>query len=146
MNESIADVLNFDDDISNASDDVPVNSKQVIEMMESAWLNEKFSPEILPHKKVLVDCLLGQINYMVENLENVGSSNFQRCMHQMELDRLRYVVTSYLRIRLKKIETYVASILTEEQQRLEKNEALYLAPNELHFAKEFQKSEYRLFQ
>ncbi|VEN37442.1 unnamed protein product [Callosobruchus maculatus] len=30
-------------------------------MMEEAWVNEKFAPEILPHKMEVVDCLLGRL-------------------------------------------------------------------------------------
>lgn len=132
-------------DISNGSDDseeIELTTAQVIEIMMEAWLNEKFAPEILPHKSEVVDCLLGQIMYMEENLSNLSNADFQKSLHQMELDRLRFIVTSYLRTRLDKIEAFVYVTLKEEDQRLEKNEALYLTNDELEFAKAYRQSTY----
>lgn len=127
------------DDI-NTSDTEALTASQVIELMESAWLNEKFSPEILPHKTEIVDCLLGQISYMEENLENLESNDFQKSLHQMETYRLRYLVTSYLRIRLEKIEMFNYEILKQEEVREEKNEESYLSAGELQFAKEYKEN------
>ena len=38
-----------------------------------AWMNEKFSPELLEHKTHIVDCILEQIKEMV-SLQLMGSS------------------------------------------------------------------------
>lgn len=103
--------------------------------MKEAWINEKFAPEILPHKNEVVECLLGQISYMEKNLENLGNNDMQKMLHQMELDRLRFIVTSYLRIRLEKIETYVFAILNADEQRIGQNIDTYLTDNELQFAR-----------
>ncbi|KAJ8961190.1 hypothetical protein NQ318_008873 [Aromia moschata] len=43
----------------HSDEDVQLTPAEVIELMEEAWMNEKFAPEILPHKSELVDCLLG---------------------------------------------------------------------------------------
>lgn len=106
--------------------------------MEATWLNEKFAPEILPHKAEVVDCLLGQISYMEKNLENLDGGSTYKMLHQMELDRLRFVVTSYLRIRLEKIETYLYSVQNAEKQRAEHDIDRYLTDNEVEFAKSYQ--------
>lgn len=106
--------------------------------MEAAWLNEKFAPEILPHKAEVVECLLGQISYMEKNLENLDSGSTYKMLHQMELDRLRFVVTSYLRIRLEKIETFLYSVLNSEEQRIQRDIDCYLTDNEVEFAKSYQ--------
>lgn len=112
----------------------------VIQIIEEAWVNEKFAPEILPHKSEIVDCLLEQITFMEENLKNLRTTDFRKSIHQLEVDRLRFLVSSYLRTRIGKIETYVSHILQQEQQRLQRDEELYLSEQELQFAKDFSKS------
>lgn len=56
-------------------------------MMEVAWQNEKFAPEILPHKREIVELLLGQITYLEERLQQLPSTDFKKGIHQMEIDR-----------------------------------------------------------
>jgi len=53
----------------------------------------------------------------------------------MELDRIKYIISSYLRARLEKIERYTIHILSEETNR--SPEEAYLTPGELRFAKEY---------
>lgn len=138
------DNINIEDleNLGNESDteEIPLTAAEVIELMEEAWRNEKFAPEILPNKSEVVDCLLGQISYMEENLRNLKSTDFQKSIHQLEVDRLRFLVSSYLRQRLQKIEAYTFVILKQEDQRLERNEELYLTSNELEFARSYKES------
>lgn len=134
--ENLIDI-NLDD---SDSEEIPLTAAEVIEKMEEAWLNEKFAPEILPNKSEIVECLLGQISYMEENLQNLSSSDFQKSLHQMEVDRLRFIITSYLRTRLEKIETYVFAIVKSEEERIENNQLLYLTDNEMQFAKAYKAS------
>ncbi|KAB0798128.1 hypothetical protein PPYR_09121 [Photinus pyralis] len=135
-------VENAEDVQSDESEyeEIAHTAAEVLELMEEAWLNEKFAPEILPHKYDIVECLLGQISHVEENLTNVGNDDLRRSLHQMELDRLRYLVSSYLRMRLEKIETYVYFILKQEEERSQKGEENYLNKNELEFAKAYMQS------
>ncbi|XP_046836020.1 DNA replication complex GINS protein SLD5 isoform X2 [Vespa crabro] len=112
MKENIADLEIEEEEVLTA--------ENALEAIENAWLNEKFSPEILPHKFDLVDCMLQQISHMEENMK------------------------SYLRIRLEKIERYTIHILSEEASR-EPDEA-YLTPEELRFAKDYLGSIENLFK
>lgn len=114
-----------------------LTAPQIIETMEEAWINEKFAPEILPHKYEAVELLLGQIQYFQEKLEDLDDRDFQKNIRQMEIDRLRYLVSSYLRKRLEKIETFAVTVVKEEEKRLERNEDPYLTPAELQFAKNY---------
>lgn len=121
-------------------EELELTPAEVIQIMEEAWVNEKFAPEILPHKAEIVDCLLGQITFMEENLQHLSATDFRKSIHQLEVDRLRFLVSSYLRTRVEKIETYVTHSLQQEQQRSEQGQDLYLSEQELKFAKEFSKS------
>ncbi|XP_050430610.1 DNA replication complex GINS protein SLD5 isoform X2 [Adelges cooleyi] len=112
-----------------------LTAQKVLQTVEQAWLNEKFSPEILPHISDHVDCLLEQIKEMEGNLAKLPKSDPKVDLHKLELERIRFVITSYLRTRLKKIECFCISILEEEENR--NSESAYLSPEELKFAQEF---------
>ncbi|KAJ8911739.1 hypothetical protein NQ315_003639 [Exocentrus adspersus] len=132
--------INFSDNLEasvDEDDEIQLTPAEAIALMEEAWINEKFAPEILPHKLELVECLLGQISYMEDNLRSLNSTDFKKIIHQLEVDRLRFLISSYLRTRLEKIETYVMPILDEENERIQQGVELYLTKQELKFAKDF---------
>lgn len=54
---------------------------------------------------------------MEENIGQLDKNDFRYVAHQMELERIKYITTSYLRCRLKKIETFTKYILMEDDQR-----------------------------
>lgn len=112
--------------------------------IEEAWLNEKFAPEILPHQADLVDCMLQQITHMEDNMKRLDKGDLRLMVHRMELDRIKFVISSYLRARLEKIEKYTIHILSQEANR--SPEECYLTPAELQFAKEFLASIENLFR
>ncbi|XP_066143807.1 DNA replication complex GINS protein SLD5 [Euwallacea fornicatus] len=132
--------LNSENFAFEEDDEDGLSLEQVIQLTEEAWLNEKFAPEILPHKSEIVDLLLGQISYMEERLQQLQSTDFKKAIHQMEVDRLRFLVTSYLRLRLEKIETFCTHTLQQERHRADKGEDMYLSQNELEFAQEHEQN------
>ncbi|KAG8249201.1 DNA replication complex GINS protein SLD5 [Homalodisca vitripennis] len=117
------------------SDEEMMTAAGVLKSLEEAWLNEKLSPEILPHKIEQVDCMMEQIHHMEENLKKLDKNDFRVGLHKLELDRIRYLITSYLRTRIDKIETFTLKILEDEQLR-EPSER-YLSQGEMAFAKEY---------
>lgn len=116
----------------------------VLLAIEEAWLNEKFAPEILPHQSDLVDCMLQQITHMEQNMKRLEKGDLRLLIHMMELDRIRFLISSYLRIRLEKIEKYAIHILSQEANR--SLEECYLTSAELQFAKDFIASIETLFK
>jgi len=56
----------------------------------------------------------------------------------MEANRIRYIVTSYLRCRLQKIEKYVYHLVSDEKQRKEDGLEMKLSPEETRFANEYE--------
>lgn len=117
------------------SDDETLTAASVLKSLEEAWLNEKLSPEILPHKNEQVECMMEQILHMEENLKKLDKNDFRVSLHKLELDRIRYLITSYLRARIEKIETFTLKILEDENLKnpSEKN----LSPGECTYAKEY---------
>jgi hypothetical protein len=60
------------------SDD-EITAERALQALENAWLNEKFSPELLPHQLELVECMLEQISHMEDNLKRLVK---EICIHQ----------------------------------------------------------------
>ncbi|XP_050398037.1 DNA replication complex GINS protein SLD5 isoform X1 [Patella vulgata] len=127
------------DEMGGDTEEEVMTAAEVLEKLEEAWLNEKFSPDLLETKTDLVECMLEQITAMEENIQRAKKGDFKISIHRMEIDRIRYVLSSYLRIRLKKIEDFTAYILHQESQRKEEDSPL-LSPEEYKFAKEYQTS------
>ncbi|XP_041370292.1 DNA replication complex GINS protein SLD5-like [Gigantopelta aegis] len=132
---STTDAIDAEED----EDEVAMTAAEVLEKLEEAWLNEKFAPELLEAKTDLVECMLGQITAMEENIKQAKRGDFKVSIHRMEIDRIRYILSSYLRIRLKKIEKYTAHIFEREVERSDDENAL-LSPEEFAFTKEFNDS------
>lgn len=89
----------------------------MLEILQNTWLNEKFAPELLPHQSDMLDLMLGQIEHMEENISQLDKNDFRYIAHRIELERIKYIVTSYLRCRIKKIETFTRALLAEDDAR-----------------------------
>nr|CAD7462846.1 unnamed protein product [Timema tahoe] len=111
-----------------ASEDEIITAQKVLQTLEEAWLNEKFSPELLPHQSDVVECMMEQVQQMEDNIRRLPKGDFRVVVHRLELDRIRYVTSNYLRLRLEKIEAFTAHILEREND---------LSPGECRFAREY---------
>lgn len=131
MDESLED--NLLDDGNGVGGEL--TAQTALQEIENAWMNERFAPEILPHQFDLVDCMLQQIAHMEENVKRLDRDDLRVLVHRMEIDRIRYVISSYLRTRLEKIERYAIHILSEEANR--GPDETYLTVGELRFAKDY---------
>ncbi|XP_056275462.1 DNA replication complex GINS protein SLD5 isoform X1 [Pseudoliparis swirei] len=109
---------------------------ELIAKLEEAWLNEKFSPELLENKSEVVECVMEQLSHMEANLQRVKKGDTKASIHRMEIDRIRFVLSSYLRARLQKIEKFFPHVLEKEKSRGEGDPSL-LSPEEFAFAKEY---------
>lgn len=136
FNES--DNVEFDDEDSDDEAEA-LTAAEVFAKLEESWLNEKFSPELLEAKTEIIECIMDQIRVMEDNLVKCKKDDFKVCIHKMELDRIRFVLSSYLRIRLQKIQDYTAYYLNIENNRTDTQASLF-SPEELKFAKEFHSS------
>lgn len=106
---------------------------KVLETIQNTWLNEKFAPEILPHQTETLDLMLGQIVHMEENIKQLNKNDFRLIAHKMELERIKYIISSYLRCRIIKLERYTQDIVNEESSRTEKR----LSKEEQEFAEAY---------
>lgn len=118
--------------------------EKVLENIEVAWLNEKNAPDILPYQDDMMELMLGQLDHMEENLKTINPNDFRSITHAMELERIRFIVKSYLRCRLQKIEDFTQHIIIAERERpVDKKR---LSPAEAKFAEDYFESIEKHFQ
>ncbi|TPX69018.1 hypothetical protein SpCBS45565_g02732 [Spizellomyces sp. 'palustris'] len=100
------------------------------------WINERCAPEILPYQEHLVNNLLEMLNAQAENVEaqapDTPDGAFLLVIYQQEMERIKFVIRSYLRTRLAKIQKYTLHFLQEEECRGR------LSNEEVAFAEKFQ--------
>uniref|UniRef100_G1SQG0 DNA replication complex GINS protein SLD5 n=1 Tax=Oryctolagus cuniculus TaxID=9986 RepID=G1SQG0_RABIT len=115
------DVLGHDSD--GGSDEVILTPAELIERLEQRFSICQFTPQM---ELLLVE----------SNLRRAPKGDLKVSIHRMELERIRYVLSSYLRCRLTKIEKFFPHILEKEQARPE-GQPSGLSLEELVFAKEY---------
>lgn len=113
-----------------------MTAAEVVEKLEEAWQNEKFAPEILECRAEVIECVMELIKDMEENISHVKKGDLVAGIHQLELDRIKYILTSYLRQRVLKIQDHVLHVLEQEAARPTTTPSR-LSPSELTFAKEY---------
>ena len=123
-----------DDDGDDCNDGEEITAQKVLEFLETAWTNEICAPDILHHQSDMLELMMGQVAHMEENMKELDKNDFRYVVHQMELERIRYIIASYLRCRLRKIEMYSKHILNEESAR--EPDEKRLSPEETKFALE----------
>uniref|UniRef100_A0A8C8SQH2 GINS complex subunit 4 n=1 Tax=Pelusios castaneus TaxID=367368 RepID=A0A8C8SQH2_9SAUR len=89
-------------DSDGGSEELVLTPAQLIRSLEQAWLNEKFAPELLETKSEIVECVMEQLAHMESNLKRAKPGDLKVSIHHMEIERIRYVLSSYLRCRLVK--------------------------------------------
>ncbi|XP_027090826.1 DNA replication complex GINS protein SLD5 [Coffea eugenioides] len=83
------------------------------ELLKRAWQNEKAAPQILRFEAALIQRSREQIKLMEETVGEFtrnGIDPLTVSLYQMDLDRTIFLLRSYLRTRLQKIEKYVFHI------------------------------------
>lgn len=112
-----------------------VEFSQVLEILETAWTNEMCAPELLQHQTDMLELMLSQVAHMEEQMKDLDKNDFRFVVHQMELERIRYIMSSYLRCRLQKIETFTQYILNRDAELDEADKRL--SPEEAKYAQDF---------
>ena len=128
--------MDIDDILASlGSPSVPQEALDV-QQLTRAWVNEKNAPEVLPWPEELMDRVLGRIRKQVcepqvKSNERAGTdvwffvkielveeqmgdmdprTNFRSIIIQTELERFKFLVRSYLRVRIAKVGMALISI------------------------------------
>jgi GINS complex subunit 4 len=78
-----------------------------IGIIKKGLLNEIYSPEILKYKEKEIKHLLIKIEEKMDeiytNIQEKKNEGLKINIIQLEIERIKYLISSYLRIRLKKV-------------------------------------------
>ncbi|KAL5541513.1 hypothetical protein UlMin_009223 [Ulmus minor] len=101
-----------------------------VEHLKRVWRREKAAPEIFQFESALIGRIREQIQLMEETVDEFSGSGIDPLtvsLYQMDLDRTQFLLRSYLRIRLQKIEKYMFHILNTDEifNHLSKEEKLF---------------------
>jgi GINS complex subunit 4 len=93
----------LNDDEEGEEEEEEITPSELIEKLKQSWLNEKFAPDLLEHKTAVVECIIDQIKHMERNIKSARTGDFRISLHKLEIDRIKYMLHSYLRLRIKKV-------------------------------------------
>lgn len=86
-----------------------------------AWLDEKFSPTLLPFKDELVESVSERVKEQTEHAAEARRDATVRGMFAAELaldvDRVRFSLASYLRARMRKLEKFPVHFLLKDKDQ-----------------------------
>lgn len=130
----------FDESSINEEEE-EYTAEEVLAKLQEAWVNEKNSPELLQPKTEIVECMLEQIATMEQNLASLSKGDLRMCVHKMELSRIKFLIHSYLRTRLDKIQNnfhFYSKTDIDNPSRL--------SPEETDFLNKYKQTVENLFQ
>jgi len=105
-----------------------------IDNLHRAWRNEKYAPELLPFNHTVVEHISELVEFVVEDLEEaraedeeVDPDDVTEMLRKADLERVRYVLKDYLRIRLWKLTMWPQHYMERENfKRLSEAERNFL--------------------
>ncbi|KAJ7764747.1 hypothetical protein B0H16DRAFT_1673941 [Mycena metata] len=100
----------------------PLPDETPLEQLTRHWMNERHAPDILPAQDVLLSSLLDHIRRQSDTIQLLRGDpstseeeHIRIMLAQTEVERVKFIVRSYVRTRLYKIETYARYIIANEE-------------------------------
>lgn len=96
-------------DILASVDQSPIDQRALdLQALTRAWINERSSPELLPYPADLVQRSIEGVQRQIEAIESLTgamdpSANFTLVILQTELERVKFLLRSFLRARIAKV-------------------------------------------
>lgn len=122
------------DAASQEAEDGPVN--QDVIALHRAWVNESVCPEMLPYNSVVVEDMTELIQNQEEHLEALRTQDADQAwsasLYTQDLDRIKFGLARYLRVRLAKIESYAWKYSAQDEEFVSK-----LSDTEQAYAKRY---------
>ncbi|KAI9190441.1 GINS complex subunit [Blastocladiella emersonii ATCC 22665] len=104
-----------------------------LDVLTKAWVNERFAPELLPFQHAAVENLTELLSYQASDLAE-GAADLAQIIKAMDVERVKFVLRSYLRTRLHKIEHVALFLMAPD--RVEAARAI-LSPYEAQYAEKY---------
>ncbi|KAJ7334782.1 hypothetical protein DFH08DRAFT_939541, partial [Mycena albidolilacea] len=118
--DPMPDILNELGLAPPAKEALPVETP--LEQLTRHWMNERHAPDILPSQDVLLSSLMDHIRRQSETIQLLRGDpstseeeHIRIMLAQTEVERVKFIVRSYVRTRLFKIENYARYIIANEE-------------------------------
>ncbi|KAL8952338.1 MAG: hypothetical protein Q9222_001749 [Ikaeria aurantiellina] len=122
--------MDIDDILADIGGDHPGVENRDLQELTRAWVIERSAPELLPWPSALMDRVLDRIHQQASNID--PKTNFRLIIIQTELERFKFLVRTFLRTRLAKIDKYALYYMNDPSQ------AARLSPAEVQYANSHQ--------
>jgi len=128
--------------LSDDEDNEGIQQNSLVIDLERHFINEKCAPELLAPSPELIDAIKELIEVQSERIDDLQSQttnheeedlsaeekrqqSFLVMIYQIELDRIKFLYNGYLRLRIRKIVSTVAHLITDEDATQNLTEAEY---------------------
>ncbi|KAF1916233.1 hypothetical protein BDU57DRAFT_224043 [Ampelomyces quisqualis] len=144
--------MDIDDLLAEVAVDSTSRETRDLQELTRCWVAERVAPEILPWPSQLMDRVLERIRRQIELVEDQTGNmdpktNFKLIIIQTELERFKFLVRSFLRARIKKIDLHPLHIQARHtasmdtlQPLLSKSEYQYLTSHQSLLAAHYSSS------
>ncbi|KAF2478110.1 GINS complex, Sld5 component [Lindgomyces ingoldianus] len=141
--------MDIDDLLAEVTADAIPKETRDLQELTRAWVAERVAPELLLYPDALMERVLERIRKQIELVEEqTGNmdpkSGFKLIIIQTELERFKFLVRSFLRARIKKIDSHPLHVLqthTSNPTLLSPSELQYLTQHQAllsqHYASSF---------
>ena len=121
--------MNYINKRSEYSDFTTQNYSEFMSNLVKIWRNEKLSQTLLPYEENIINDVITLIEKKEKEINNKKIDKNVKYYIEIDIQRIKFIIKDYLRIRLMKIEKYLFYLLKN-------NKIDILSQNEIKFAAE----------
>ena len=121
--------MNYLNKRSEYSDFTTQNYSEFMTNLVKIWRNEKLSQNLLPYEENILNDVISLIEKKEKEINEKKMDKNVKYYIEIDIQRIKFIIKDYLRIRLMKIEKYLLYLLKN-------NETDILSENEIKFAAE----------
>ncbi|KAF2195425.1 GINS complex, Sld5 component [Zopfia rhizophila CBS 207.26] len=130
--------MDIDDILAEVTADAVPQETCDLQELTRAWVTERVAPEILPYPDALMERVLERIRKQIELVEDQTGNmdpktNFKLIVIQTELERFKFLVRSFLRARIAKLDKHPLHIFESHT-----NDPTLLSPSEHQYLTQHQ--------
>ncbi|KAF9733311.1 hypothetical protein PMIN06_007515 [Paraphaeosphaeria minitans] len=113
--------MDIDDILAEVDVDATPRETRDLQELTRAWVAERVAPEMMAWPGGLMERVLGRVGRQIELVEDQTGNmdpktNFRLIVVQTEVERFKFLVRSFLRARLRKIDTHPLHILAKHTE------------------------------
>ncbi|OCK79188.1 GINS complex, Sld5 component [Lepidopterella palustris CBS 459.81] len=137
--------MDIDDILAEVTQAASPQETRDLQELTRAWVAERVAPEILPYPDALMERVLERIRKQIELVEEQTGNmdpktNFRLIVIQTELERFKFLVRSFLRARITKIDKHPLHISQNSLSYLSQSESRYLTAHQTLLSSHYQSS------